>query len=120
MRTLYDDLQAWLVQLETDYPTVFDGWHSNEGQEAATYWSYEKLTYWLGLIDEAETLAADDNTALTHITNESMFIRYLLITNYADQYDADELSAMKSAFNADANANGFVQLASQTVWTDLT
>ena len=120
MRTLYDDLQAWLVQLESDYPTVFTGWHSIEGQEAATYWSYEKLTYWLGLIEEAEALATGDNTALTHITNESMFIRYLLITNYSDQFTAEELSAMKSAFNEDANANGFVQLASQTAWTDLT
>ena len=111
MRTLFNELEAHLEQLETNYPSVFDGWHSNEGQAAATYWPEELLLRWQGLLEEAKTLAAGNNTALNHITDESMFVRYLLITAYG-------YSDLAADFNADAAARGFTHLSeSETLGT---
>ena len=106
MRTLFNELEAHLKQLEINYPSVFNGWHSNDGQAAATYWPETTLNEWMNLIEQAKTLAAGDTSALNHITDESMFIRYLLITAYGR-------SDLAADFNSDAAARGFTHLSEQ-------
>ena len=111
MRQIFDELEAWLNDLAVYHPNLFNGFIANEGQEAAAYWPEELLLHWQALLEQAETEAAGSATALNHITDESMFVRYLLITQYG-------YSNLAADFNTDAAARGFTYLSeSETLGT---
>ena len=112
MQQYYEELEAWLNDLAIYHPDMFNGWIANEGQNAAEYWPEELLLHWQELLEEAKTLAAGDTTALNHITDESMFVRYMLITAYG-------YSDLAADFNADAESRGFTHLSEQETLGDL-
>ena len=112
MQQYYEELEAWLNDLAIYHPDKFNGWIANEGQNAAEYWPEELLLHWQDLLEEAKTLAAGNNTALNHITDESMFVRYMLITAYG-------YSDLAADFNADATARNFTHLSSHETLGDL-
>ena len=104
MQQFYEELEAWLNDLAIYHPDAFNGFIANEGQNAAEYWPEELLLHWQELLEQAKAEAAGNKTALNHITDESMFVRYMLITAYG-------YSNLAADFNADAASRNFTKLS---------
>lgn len=118
MYEFFSRVQGKLMYLEKTYNDEVDGGINNNSQTNVLakqkYWDYRTLTGYLGYIDEAYAAVAkyaeqapDTYTALkNHITIESLFPRYALLTLYSEQMSSDKLNEMRLAFVNDCNALG--------------
>lgn len=126
MRTFFDELQAHMKYLEKAYPaTVRGGYKDNIAQ--AEYWPKKLLDGWMELIDEAyaaiEPLRAADpvryETYYDHITLESLFPRYALLSLHSGVYSSYELQQMRESFKADSSALGVTMVDEQTSFSSV-
>ena len=117
MKEYFDTLRAKLSYLENTYNETVDGGINNGGSNVLAkkqYWDYRTLTGYIDCMDRAAEAIAkyeadnpDTYTALkNHITIESLFPRYALITLYGEQMSSEQSDAMKKAFVEDCNALG--------------
>lgn len=115
MRRYFDEMQAYLRWLEKEYPTVFTGYiYEAEGKHSTEFWPKQTMESWLKIMDEAyqsierykESNEEKYNRLKDHITLETLFPRYVLITFYEGTYSSDELYEMRVAFKNDCQALG--------------
>lgn len=117
MKEYFDALRAKLSYLENTYNETVDGGINNGGSNVLAkkqYWDYRTLTGYIDCMDRATEAIAkyeaedpDTYTALkNHITIESLFPRYALITLYGEQMSSEQSDGMKKAFVEDCNALG--------------
>lgn len=118
MYAFFNEVQAKLTYLEKTYSDEISGTIDNNlttnTLAKRKYWSYRTLTGYLAYIDEAmeaisayKTQEPSTYTMLKdHITAESLFPRYVLITLYGEQMSSNQLDEMKKSFVEDCNALG--------------
>ena len=122
MKKYFDALQGRLSYLENAYNDTVDGGINNGTSNVLAkikYWDYRTLTGYTDYIAAAENAiekyAATDSATYTvlknHVTIESLFPRYALITLYGEQMSSEQSDAMKKAFVTDCNALGVTQEA---------
>lgn len=110
MRKYFDELRAWMRNLEEEYPAELNGGVYASIAESK-YWPKNTLEHWLDLIDEAldKAEAYKENKLLyenlrNRITKESLFMRYALIEHYSGTYSAENLHEMQVSFMEDAQS----------------
>lgn len=117
MYAYFSALQGRLSYLEKTYNDTVDGGINNGTSNVLAkkkYWDYRTLTGYLDDIERAlnavakyKTQDPDTYTALkNHITIESLFPRYALITLYGEQMSSEQSDKMKKDFVTDCNALG--------------
>lgn len=117
MYAFFSALQGRLSYLEKTYNDTVDGGINNGTSNVLAkkkYWDYRTLTGYLDDIDTAlnavekyKTQDPDTYTMLkNHITIESLFPRYALITLYGEQMSSEQSDQMKKEFVTDCNALG--------------
>lgn len=123
MRRYFDELQTQLKYIETNYPEVGGGIYDDIAQ--ARFWPKRMLEQWLGYMDEAyaaiEPYRATDptlyETLREHITIETIFPRFALVTLHTGSYSQETLKSMRDAFRADCTALS-ITMYSETVSLD--
>lgn len=117
MKEYFDALRAKLSYLENTYNETVDGGINNGTSNVlakSKYWEYRTLAGYTEYVARATDAIAkyaetdpDTYTALkNHITIESLFPRYAMITLYGEQLSSEQSDAMKKAFVEDCNALG--------------
>ncbi len=117
MLKYFRTLKGRLSYLENAYNDTVDGGINNgTGNVLAKkqYWDYRTLTGYTDYIEEAMTAiekyaaqSPDTYESLKkHITVESLFPRYALITLYGEQLSSEQSDEMKRAFVTDCRALG--------------
>lgn len=110
MRQFFDEMQAWLVYLETEYYNELTGYIRDPiGQ--SRFWPQRMIEHWLELIDDAyasiekyKKLDPDLYDSLhEHILLESIFPRYVMCTLHTGSMSADKLKEMRKRFYLDAS-----------------
>lgn len=113
MREYFDELRAWMFNLEEEYPAELSG-SIYASIDESKYWPKNTLEHWLDLIDEALEKAENykDDKLLydnlkNRITKESLFMRYALIEHYSGTFSAEKLKEMQVSFMEDAQSLSF-------------
>lgn len=113
MREYFDELRAWMFNLEEEYPAELSG-SIYASIDESKYWPKNTLEHWLDLIDEALEKAENykDDKLLyenlkNRITKESLFMRYALIEHYSGTFSAEKLKEMQVSFMEDAQSLNF-------------
>ena len=109
MRQFFDELQAYMTYLETEYSTELTG-YIRDSIAQSKYWSPRTIQHWLELIDEAyaaiEKYKSTDvnlyNRLHEHIMLEAMFPRYVMCTLHTGFMSAEALKQMRQDFYMDA------------------
>lgn len=121
MKKYFDALRGRLSYLENTYSETVDGGINNGSSSNVLakkkYWEYRTLAEYIDYMSAAteaiakyETTAPETYTALkNHITIESLFPRYALITLYGEQMSSEQSDEMKKSFVEDCNALGVTQ-----------
>ena len=122
MRLFFDELQAHMRYLESEYSTVNGNIFCRIAQ--SQYWPKRTLNHWLELCDEA--YAAIEvyrdaepvlySTLKKHILIETIFPRFALIQLHGASYADNELREMRRQFRADADSLDITHLDE---WTTL-
>ena len=126
MRTFFDGLQAHMKYLEATYSASLRGGYKDNIAQAQ-YWPKKLLDGWMELIDEAnaaiEPLRASDPERYAvysdHITLESLFPRYALISLYSGNYSSTQLQQMRVSFKEDSAALGASMVDEQTSFSSV-
>lgn len=116
MREYYDELTAWLRQLENSYAEFSGGsiYSRYDNEKAQSFWPKRKIDQWLNIINKAYKAIEKYKTAdpelyeklYAHILKESIFPRYVLITTYKGRYTDSKLYEMRKEFKNDCLALG--------------
>ena len=126
MRTFFDELQAHMKYLEATYSASLRGGYKDNIAQAQ-YWPKKLLDGWMELINEAYTAIEPLRTAdperytvySEHITLESLFPRYALISLYSGNYSSVQLQQMRTSFKADSTALGATMVDEQTSFSSV-
>ncbi len=119
MKEYFDGLEAYCA--ETARVNGLTG-SIHENIAKTSYWDYDKLNEWIGLIDEAYEAIAEYETSdpalygalKKRIDIESLFPRYALCSLYYLRYEDAVLEEMRSAFLSDCLALGFYYMNENT------
>ena len=126
MRQFFDQLQSYMEYLSVVYPSVVVGGYK-EKIEQSHLWPKRTLDGYMDLVRQAyaclETIK-DSNPAMyevykEHVTLESMFPRYALLTFYSGTFNSEQFHAEASSFRADCTALGITR-SSEGVLLDST
>ena len=121
MKEYFDALKAKLFYLEKNYNDTVNGGINNSSSTSLlakqSFWEYRTLTNYIGYTTKAmqaiEKYATTDPETYTmlknHITTESLFPRYALITLYGERLSSEQSDEMKKAFVEDCNSLGLTQ-----------
>lgn len=116
MRKYFDELQAWMRNLEEQYPDEMNGGVYTDISKAK-FWPKNLLDRWMGFIDDAykaiEPLEEKDSETYKmlkkHIKTESIFLRFALLQQHTGKYSSDELATMRLAFKNDCKELGITR-----------
>lgn len=116
MRQYYDSLNAYMKQLEMQYPEMFYTAYK-QYPDKPQYWSWATLQNWLDLCNQAyaeiETYKTSDPeryaTMVKHIKLETVFVRYMICEYYTGYYTNVEAQAMRQSFCDDCKELDFTE-----------
>ena len=104
MKKMYDELMT-LERYNYEVLGMSGGVYGDVIKEK--FWPVQTLNNWLGYIDEAYTLAGDDDVLRRRILKESIFVRFIQLRLYI--LDGDDIEEVRQQFIKDAQSVGIAR-----------